>query len=185
MTVLPGWTPCFRCLIENPPPAGSAATCETAGILSSASTMVAAFQLVEAIKLCVGALDRISRDLVVFDLWENTIRRLKLANLAAQGNCPACHQGRYEFLDGDAAAHTTTLCGRNAVQVKPPAGGVVDWPTLVERLRAAGPVTANRYLARLTIEDYEITLFPDARAIIKGTNDPAVARSLYARYVGA
>lgn len=183
MTILPGETACYRCLVESAPAAGAAATCETAGILGSASTMVASLQVAEAIKILSGNSERINKDLVVFDLWDNTFRRLKLDALRERGDCPACQRKQFDFLEGRVGSQTVTLCGRNAVQVLP-AGGSFDWEAGIARLRAVTQVTANRYLARATLEGYSISIFPDGRAIIQGTRDPAVARTLYARYLG-
>ena len=107
--------------------------------------------------------------------------------LPRQPDCQACGQRHFEYLDAPADAMGATLCGRNAVQVRPAAteSGTLDLDTLAERLRPVGEVVTNGFLLRLRVDGYEVTLFPDARAIIKGTDDPAVARSVYARYIGA
>lgn len=184
MTIVPGETACFRCLVESAPPPGMSPTCETAGILASASTLVAAFQLAEAIKILVGAREAISRDLFVIDLWNNTTRRLRLTGLPERAGCPVCQHRRFDYLGGKSEGGATTLCGRNAVQVRPAARFRVDFAALERRLAPLGAVTSNAYLLRAAVDGVELSVFPDGRAIVKGTDDPALARSLYARYVG-
>lgn len=185
MTIVPGRTPCYRCVVESAPPPGSTPTCESAGILASASTIVANLQLAEALKLLTGQVDRINPDYVLLDVWENTCRRLKLAGLRERSECPACKLRRFDYLSGAGGPHTTSLCGRNAVQIVPPESSPLDWPTLETRLRRIGSVQANRFLMRVAVDGFELSIFPDGRAIIKGTDDVALARSIYARYVGA
>jgi adenylyltransferase/sulfurtransferase len=122
--------------------------------------------------------------MVWMDIWENTYDRIELPR---QTDCPACGQHRYEFLDSLSGINSTSLCGRNAVQVRGNAGrhGVkLDFATLAERLRSVGEVNYNEFLLRCIVDGYELTVFPDARAIIKGTDDEQVARSVYARYIG-
>ncbi len=117
------------------------------------------------------------------DVWENTFERIELPR---QPDCPACGQHRYEFLDSVQGSSSTSLCGRNAVQVRGTGkrGFRLDFPTLAARLEPVGKVQYNEFLLRCLVDEYEITVFPDARAIIKGTDDEQVARSVYARYVG-
>jgi molybdopterin-synthase adenylyltransferase len=116
------------------------------------------------------------------DVWENTSERIELPR---QPDCPSCGQHTYEFLDSLAGTSSTSLCGRNAVQVRSGRRGAsLDLPGLAERLQAVGQVSYNEFLLRFTVDDYELTVFPDGRAIIKGTDDQQVARSVYARYIG-
>jgi adenylyltransferase/sulfurtransferase len=115
------------------------------------------------------------------DLWENTVERIELPR---QPDCPCCGQHQYEFLTSLSRTSSTSLCGRNAVQVRGQTNSKLDFPTLAERLRTVGEVQFNEFLLRFLVEDYDITVFPDTRAIIKGTDDPQVARSVYARYIG-
>ena len=185
LTILPGKPPCLRCLIEAPPLPGASPTCETAGILNSASAIVAGFQVAEALKVLVGAWDRIDPDLLVIDLWENSVRRIDLRLLREQGGCRACREKRFDWLEGTFSGHASSLCGRNAVQVVPPNRANPDWDVLHDRIAAIGPVTRNEFLLRFTIDGYEFAVFRDGRAIIKGTDDVAIARSLYARYLGS
>jgi adenylyltransferase/sulfurtransferase len=118
-----------------------------------------------------------------FDVWRNEWRRVALREPAP--DCAACALGRFDALEAEAGDLTTVLCGRDAVQVTPGRASRVDLEALAERLRAAGEVKVNEYLVRLRAGGYELTVFEDARAIVRGTDDAGVARSLYARYVGA
>ncbi len=182
MTVLPRVTPCLRCVFPEVPAAGSAPTCDTAGVIMPVVSLVAAVQVSEALKLLVGRVEDLHGSLMQFDVWRNDWRRIALRERAP--DCPACALGRYDALAADAGDLTTVLCGRDAVQVSPRVAGRVDLEALAARLRAAGEVKVNPYLVRLRAGQYELTVFGDARAIVRGTDDAATARTLYARYVG-
>ncbi|WP_128378731.1 ThiF family adenylyltransferase [Streptomyces cavernae] len=182
MVVLPSRTPCFRCMFPVPAAAGSLDTCETAGVLASAVVMVSAFQWTEAVKLLVGDREHLNLKLVYFDVWEND--RLDSDRLDPAPDCPCCGRHRYEFLDAGATSRTAALCGRNAVQVSPGHEVALDLRELANRLEGVGALTTTRFLLRLALGAHELTVFPDGRAIVKGTSDLSVARSLYARYVG-
>lgn len=183
MTVLPHETACLRCVFPERPLPGTTPTCDTAGVLNGIVGVIAGMASTEALKLLIGS-ERLAPGMTWVDLWENTFERIELPR---QAGCPACDAANYEYLDAPVDQSGTTLCGRNAVQVRPPAGTAValDLSALAEQLRPVGEVASNGFLLRLRVDGYEITIFPDARAIIKGTDDTAVARSLYARYVGA
>lgn len=185
MTIVPGDTPCFRCLHPEPPPPGTTETCDSAGILGPIINVIASIQACEAIKILSGHGDAINRDLLVIDLWDNRLRQIKLDALRQAGNCPVCDRQQYQWLEGQCGSHTAVLCGRNAVQLSFPQRVSVSLPALEEKLHGIGHVTRNNYLLRLTIDAYTITVFPDGRAIVNGTEDIAEAKTLYARYVGA
>ncbi len=183
LTIVPELkTPCLRCVVPEPPPAASMPTCDTAGILAPIIHVIAALQCCEAIKILSGNLAAISRKLAVIDLWENQLRYVGLDRLAEQG-CTTCRQADYPWLDGRHGSQTAILCGRNAVQLAPAAASV-SLDELAKKLSAAGTVTRNAYLVRLTLPDNTLTLFADGRAIITGTTDPVIARTLYAKYIG-
>lgn len=184
MTILPGETPCLRCLIESSPPPGMTPTCETAGILGSIVNVIASIQATEALKILTGKRDQINRHLVVIDLWENTFRRLKVEGLRDAVDCPACKHGEFPWLEGKLGSHTTSLCGRNAVQIAQRTGEQMRFDEMARKLESVGSVEHNRFLLRFEVDGYQMTLFPDGRAIVKGTNDVNTARSLYAKYVG-
>lgn len=183
LVVMPPGRPCLRCLFDAPPDPGQLETCETAGIISPIVATVAAFQAAQALKILTGNLDALNRNFITFDLWENRYHQMSLANLD-QG-CPACRDHNFEFLSGRGSLSTISLCGRNSVQVRPRrAGDKIDLAELAQRLKGAGTVAGSEFMLRLQIAHKELTIFPDARAIIKGTNNIDEARSLYAKYVG-
>lgn len=182
MTVRPHNSPCLRCIFEETPPAASAPTCDTAGVIMPIISVVAAVQVTEALKLLTGQEETLHQSLMQFDVWRNEWRRIKLDSPAPE--CPTCGMGRYETLEAEAGDFASVLCGRDAVQVSPRRAAQVDLPALAERLRAAGEVQINPYLLRLRAGEYELTVFQDARAIIRGTDDVPTARSLYAKYIG-
>jgi molybdopterin-synthase adenylyltransferase len=182
MTIRPRLSPCLRCLFEETPPAASAPTCDTAGVIMPIISIVAAVQVSEALKLLTNQAEQLHGSLMQFDIWRNDWRRINLNAPAPE--CPACGHGRYEALEAEAGDYAVSLCGREAVQVNPRRPARVDLPALAKRLRAAGDVQVNPYLLRLRAGDYELTVFQDARAIIRGTDDVSTARILYAKYVG-
>jgi len=187
MTVIPRDTPCLRCVFEEAPPPEMNPTCDTAGVLGPAVNLVAGLQAMEAVKLLSGRRDEINRHLVHVDVWSGRLVNMNVQSAREAGNCPCCKGGEFPYLEGKFAGSTTTLCGRDAVQVHPGAVIRIDFAAFARKLQpiAAGPVFQNRFMLKAAVDGYELTLFPDARAIIKGTNDPDKARTLYARYFGA
>jgi adenylyltransferase/sulfurtransferase len=184
MTIRPRETPCLRCVFPEAPAPGVSPTCDTAGVILPVIAAVASYQVAEAIKLLIGRIDKLHGALVQFDLWENNFTRLKLAGLREQVNCRTCQQDHYDFLNARGGQLVTTLCGRNAVQISPATKTQMDFGWLAEQLSSVGQVSYNRYLLKFAVDGCEVTVFPDARSIIKGTDDPALARSIYARYIG-
>ncbi len=184
MTILPGETPCLRCVFEAAPAPGEGGTCETAGVLSPIVNIVASFQAAEAFKILTGRRDQISRDLIYIDVWDNIQRRIKVAPLLGKVDCPCCRHRRFEWLEGEQGSHTTSLCGRNAVQVAHRAAAHLNFEELARHLETLGAVSYNRFLLKFSVDGHEFTVFPDGRAIIKGTNDVDKARTLYAKYIG-
>ncbi|GIW74899.1 MAG: sulfur carrier protein ThiS adenylyltransferase [Phycisphaerales bacterium] len=192
-TFVPGRTPCLRCVLDGPPPAGSTPTCETAGVFGPAVAIVAAQQASDAIKVLLGRVDLLSDTMLEFDLMANLRRRMALADLAGSaGSCRCCGRRRFDFLDGAQSGQARPLCGRRAVQVTPAAGERVDANALdglADRLARHGPVRRVGPLLKAQAnaqgKRYELTIFPDGRAIIAGTEDPAEARAVYARWIGA
>ena len=185
MNILPGDTPCLRCVFPEMPLPGTTATCDTAGVLNGIVGAITGVASTEALKILLKS-DRVSRAMFWMDLWENTCDRIELPR---QADCPACGQHHYEFLDTLSGSYSASLCGRNAVQVRPAkradqARVLLNLAGLAERLRPVGEVSFNEFLLRFLVDGYELTIFPDARAIIKGTDDEQVARAVYARYIG-
>lgn len=184
LPILPGETPCFRCLWDEPPPPGALPTCETVGVLGPVVQMVAAFQALAAMRLLIGQGERLNRNLLVIDAWAGGVREIRVQRAYDEGDCRCCKHGQFDFLAGGQVAGTATLCGRQAVQVTPPPGTSVDLAALAARLSRDAHPAGNAFLLRFTAGGHRITLFPDGRAIIQGTNDPAVAKSVYAKYIG-
>lgn len=183
-------TPCLRCIFEQAPPPGVNPTCDTAGVIGPAVSIVANYQVAEALKILTGNLDVVSPTMLNLDLWANTIKQFKVARAYDVGDCECCKKRNFEFLDGKFGSSTTTLCGRNAVQLSQKSNGQkMDFAEIARRLESHGKVTANKFMLRADITDngepYELTLFSDGRAIVKGTKHANVAKSIYAKYVGA
>jgi adenylyltransferase/sulfurtransferase len=179
MNILPGETACLACIFPESP-RGAQETCETAGILNSAVGLVASLAATEALKLLVGARSNLRRTLLSWDVWSNEQAEVQAGSPRA--GCRVCCAREFVHLAGEGRPHIT-LCGRNSVQIherqRP-----VDFAEISARLQPLGSVRHNDFVLKFFREPYEITLFPDGRAIIKGTTDTAIARSLYARYIG-
>ncbi|MDX2035450.1 MAG: ThiF family adenylyltransferase [Isosphaeraceae bacterium] len=184
MTIRPGVGPCLRCVIEESPPPGMTPTCETAGVLGPAVAVIASFEAVEAIKLLTGAHDALNTQLFMVDVWDWSFRRLEIAGLQGKVDCPCCLHRRFDWLEGLLGSHTTSLCGRNSVQVATRRSEPLDFDALAERLSPLGEIRRNAFLLKFTADGHEFTVFPDGRAIIKGTSDIAKARTLHAQYIG-
>lgn len=183
MTIRPGVTPCLRCVFPEMPAPGTSPTCDTAGVILPIIAVISSYQVAEAIKILTGQTDKLHGSLLQFDLWQNTVTRLKLGERTA--DCPACRQHKFEFLTARGGQLVTTLCGRNAVQITPAVATQINFARLAEQLSGAGEVSYNQFLLKLKTAEHEITVFADARSIIKGTEDPSVARTLYARFIGS
>jgi molybdopterin-synthase adenylyltransferase len=180
MNIIPGETACLACIFPAPPQ-GTVETCDTAGILNSAVNLVGSIEATEAIKFLVGAKDKLRRTLLSFDVWTND--RAEVAAAQPRPGCPTCQQRDFVHLAGERRPQIT-LCGRNSVQIHE-RNRPVDFTEMSTRLQPHGTVKHNDFVLKFWREPYELTLFPDGRAIIKGTTDTAVARSLYARYIGS
>lgn len=184
-------TPCLRCIFEQMPPPGMNPTCDTAGVLGPVVSIIANMETAEALKILTGNWEAINDRMTNIDMWENTIRQLKVARAYDVGDCPACKHRNFEFLEGKFSSATTTLCGRNAVQLtqKLTDGEKLNFDQISARLAPHGEVKANKFMLRANITDngepYELTLFTDGRAIVKGTKEANVAKGIYAKFVGA
>jgi molybdopterin/thiamine biosynthesis adenylyltransferase len=195
MTILPDASPCLRCVFEEPPAPGTMPTCDTAGVLGAAVSIVAGCQAADAIKLLIGRRDLIKPTLLEFDLWSSERRRLDLTAMcaaAARRSCPCCGKRSFEFLDGKHDDDAIKLCGQLAVQIGS-TGLECDLDIAAERLREFAPKRVSPSLLRVCLTgeraesdgSLELSLFSDGRAIVAGTADPARARGVYAKYVGA
>jgi len=177
MAVQPPKTACLRCVYPDPPP-GAQPTCETAGVLGSVTALIASLQVSEAIKILCGA--EPSRKITTADVWTGEIRQI--GEPGPDPQCPACGLRQFPYLNGEHRA-PVSLCGRNAVQLHE-RSRPLDLCELAVRLAPLGLVRANEFALRFDTPPYLLTIFPDGRAIVKGTTDVGVARSLYARYIG-
>jgi molybdopterin/thiamine biosynthesis adenylyltransferase len=189
MTIRPGETACLACLLESgqdpAAPSGAEATCDTAGILNAAASTIASLQTAEALKILAGKTEALHGRVISCDVWTGKFRSLRVER---NPDCRACARRDFRYLRGEAQPHIT-LCGRDSVQIHE-RHRKLDLAELGRRLVAASAVPGsdvrnNDFLLRFRVPPYELTVFADGRAIVKGTQDPAIARSLYARYVGA
>jgi len=185
MTIVPGHTPCLRCLMQDAPPPGSTPTCDSAGILAPIINVIASIQACEALKILTGHLEAISRALQVFELCDNRIRQVGLDSLREHIDCPACQGREFPWLEGRRGSHTAVLCGRNSVQLSYPDRHPMDLEQLARKLEGVGQVTRNRFLLRVEVDRYKITVFADGRAIVGGTDEVSEARTVHAKYIGA
>ena len=181
MTIRPHQSACLRCVFEEAPPAASAPTCDTAGVIMPIINIVSAVQVTEALKLLTGHFEDLHGSLMQFDVWRNDWRRIGTGTRRA--DCPTCGLALYETLSSTFEA-AAVLCGRDAIQISPAQPTRINFSSLAERLRRAGEVKFNEYLLRFKTGTFELTVFQDARSIIRGTDEIAVARSLYAKYIG-
>ncbi|WP_426452010.1 ThiF family adenylyltransferase [Paenibacillus sp. S-38] len=185
MTVIPGTTPCLRCMFGQAPAQGTAETCDTAGVIGPIIHTVASHQAAEAMKLLTGAEAALNRRMVHWDLWYNQYSAIDVAK-ARKEDCPCCGRRQFDYLDALHEEETIqTLCGRNSVQIQPLTPGTLSLPEWADRLEKAGRVELNPFLLKLHLEGgLTLVLFPDGRMIVQGTDDPVTAKSLYSRYIG-
>jgi molybdopterin/thiamine biosynthesis adenylyltransferase len=183
LTIIPGQTPCLRCLMPEPPPPGTTPTCDSAGILATIISVIASLEANEALKILSGHIETVNRTWTIFDLWDNTVRQIKIDSAKA-ADCPCCSRREFAWLSGERGSHTAILCGRNAVQLSFPGRSPLALDQVETKLATVGSVSRNKYLVRAAIGGYNVTVFPDGRAVIGGTEDIAEAKSVYAKYIG-
>jgi molybdopterin-synthase adenylyltransferase len=193
MPVIPGQTPCFRCLIADLPPPGTMLNCDTEGVLAALTGVIGSLESAAALSIIVGGTELDVRPLsrlLTIDVGERDLQSIEVER---RPDCPTCGRGQFDFLSGERTSWTTVLCGRDAVQIMPPGEHgdqiAIDLERLRQRLSVAGETLYNGFLLSFRVDEHgdqiELVLFPDGRAIIKGTTNEAQARGLYARYVGA
>ncbi len=180
--ILPGEGPCLRCLFTEPPAPEKRETCDQSGVLASAAHLVASFQVTEALKILAGAKQDVDRRLWRMDLWK---RNFHAVGVDDHPLCEGCSKGIYPFLSPGNALETIKMCGRNAVQIHAAESKAVDFKKLAEKLAGQVPVEYNEYVFNIRPDSFEIMVFANGRAIVRGTEDAGRAKSLYARYVGA
>jgi len=179
MNIIPGQTPCFQCLYPKIVSTAMVPTCDTAGVIGPIPFVIGSLQSTEAMKILVGA-ENINRDLVLIDVWEGNFNRFKIGHRA---ECPSC-QGKFEFLEARLGTKTTSLCGQNAVQIINSEAKGISLERLAEQLGSVGEVSYNEFMLRFEVDNYEMVIFPDGRAIVKNTDDESLVRRLYAKYIG-
>jgi len=179
MPVIPGRTACLRCVYPEPP-VGAQPTCDTVGVLNALTAAIASLQVADAMKILSGRCDAVIPRITTIDVWSGSIRQIDQP--PRDPDCPTCAHRNFIHLAGGTRA-PVSLCGRNAVQIHA-AARPLNLAELKIRLAPLGQVRANEFALRFVRAPFEMTIFPDGRAIIKGTTDPGVARSLYAQYVG-
>jgi len=179
LAIVPKTTACFRCFLPRMPPPGSLPTCDTAGILNTVSSAIGSIQATEAMKLLLGRPP--SGELLVFDGWANDLQRLRIVR---RPDCPTCVKGEREFLGAKRGQVIAAVCGSRTISLDPVHRGTVDMAGIEARLRKLGPVRSLGSVLVFTAGEETITLFSDGRALIRGTEDPERARTLYAKYIG-
>lgn len=187
MAIMPPEGPCLRCVFPEPPAAAELPTCDTAGVLGSAAAVVASLQVTTALRVLLGHAVPDQESLITVDLWRGRFHAIPL-NGAKRPDCPTCGQREFPYLDGAQSGRSTSLCGRNAVQVRSADGRSVDLSRMAAKLSQIGRVQQTPYLLRCALHELreiQLTVFPDGRAIIQGTADFERARSIYARFVGS
>lgn len=186
LVVIPKKTPCLACLFQTPPPPELTPTCDTAGIIAPIVNIVASLQVTEAFKILTGRTSEIEGGLYTFNAWTRDARSFATTASIAP-DCPVCQKGIYSWLSGEKGMRTTSLCGRNAVQISRDESLKLDFSVIADKLKKVGEVSFNNFMLRCKLkesaDEFEITLFPDGRAIVKGTDDISRAKSVYAKYV--
>jgi adenylyltransferase/sulfurtransferase len=183
LAIIPGETPCLSCIMPEPPPASVLPTCESAGVLGPIVNVIASLQAMEALKMLSGNRDQLNPAMTFVDLWHNQLRTIRVA-AARSADCPTCGRREFAWLEGGRGAAITRLCGRNSVQISASSSELVDLGALAKKLDGVGRVATNPFLLRLEVDGYQLTIFADGRTIVGGTDDPAVARTVHAKYVG-
>lgn len=182
LTVVPGITACFRCLVPDLPPREALETCDTAGVLGPAIGIVANWQAGEALKILSGHQHAACQGLFVFDAWDSDCR---IIGLPKNANCAACSHRDFPFLSGAVATATQILCGKNAVQLESPSAREESLAQITEHLSRLGSVVANAYFVRLKLPAHTLTVFRGGRAIVEGTTDESEAKTILARTLGS
>lgn len=183
MTIIPGETPCLKCVFEQAPPPELAPTCDTAGIIASASSVIASLECTEAIKLLSGNKSSLRKSLYSFNVWSQEAKTFNLGHFKSM-DCPTCKKRQFTYLEGKQTSRTSILCGRNSVQISREDHKKMNFAEIAAKLEKIGKVSFNKYMLEVEIEKYNMTVFEDGRAIIKGTNDPVCARTFYSKYIG-
>ncbi|BCJ85865.1 ThiF family adenylyltransferase [Effusibacillus dendaii] len=183
VTILPEETPCLRCLFESAPAPGTTQTCDTAGVIGPLIHIVASFQAVEAMKILVGDTESLRPSMLNLSIWDHYLTEINVAN-ARRADCPCCGKKQFEYLEPRSGTETTSLCGRDTIQIVPAERLALNLDLLENRLTPLGKVERNKFLLRFEPGEQRMVIFPDGRVLVQGTDDPALAKTLYAKYIG-
>ena len=178
MNIIPGKTPCFRCVFPSQPVPGVLPTCDTAGVIGPAPFIIGSLQATEAMKILLGR-QEINRDIIFIDVWEDTFQQFKVS---PRQECPTC-QGNYEFLQAKLGIRTTILCGQNSVQVMDPKVESLSLKKLATHLKSFGEVSYGENTLSFNVNKHDIVVFPDGRIILKNSLDESLARDFYVKYL--
>ncbi len=179
MNIIPHKTPCFRCLIQDLPRAGSLPTCDTVGVLNSIPGIIGSIQSTEALKILLGK--EINKGILTYDVWSHNFNNMEIKK---RDNCECCGKHNYEFLNAKKRETMISLCGKGAIQITPVNEAKISFEDLGKRLQKLGDVDFHKLVLRFKIPGYELNIFKNGRTIIIGTNDKKIAKSLYAKYIG-
>lgn len=180
MNIIPPKSPCFRCLIPYIPEASTLPTCDTVGVLTTIPTIIGSLQSTEVIKILLQKKD-VNKNLITYDVWNHSF---ECTEIKKNPDCKCCGKHHYEFLQGKLKEDVVSLCEKGAVQISPVKKTVVSFDDLEKKLRNVGEVENRKVILRCKIQNYELNIFQNGRAIITGTNDKKIAKSLYAKYIG-
>lgn len=180
VNILPRKTPCLHCLFPNLSMTGTGQTCSTAGVVNGVTGMIASIASVEAMKILIGS-PNVRKSLLYFDLWNNDINEIEVER---NPDCPICERHEYKLLNRLSGSYTTSLCGRDSVQIVPEAAVKIDFDELAQKLRKVGSVQFSKFMLQYSDDKVDFNLFPDGRAIINKVNEPNAARSVYSEYIG-
>jgi adenylyltransferase/sulfurtransferase len=179
LNIVPKTTACLTCAFPFMPRVGSLPTCDTVGVINTVPSIIASIETTEALKIILGK--DYSKDLIVYDVWSHDFKRIKIKR---NKDCECCQKENFRFLNAKRSEVTTVLCGRDSVQVTPNVEGKVSLDRLAERLRKSGDVKQSPLHLIFRTDEIDITIFSDGRAIIKGTEDETMAKSIYSKYIG-
>lgn len=180
VNILPGKTPCLHCLFPNLSMTGTGQTCSTAGVLNGITGVIASIASAEAIKILIGSTN-VRKSLLYFDLWNNDFNEIEVRR---NSDCPICNRYEYKLLGCLSGSYTTSLCGRDSVQIVPTTAAEIDFEQLAQKLGKAGSVKYNKFMLQFSDGKVDFNLFPDGRAIINKVKESNAARSVYSEYIG-
>jgi len=182
LSIVPGKSACFRCLVPDLPPRDGIETCDSAGVLGSAIGIIASWQAGEALKVLSGNEQAVCPGLIVLDTWNNDCR---IVDLRRSENCPCCVHGEFPFLDGEIRTTASILCGKNAVQLERPQAAGESLDSIARKVAEQGVLKQNAYFVKLALPEHQLTIFRGGRTIVEGTTCENEARNIVTRLLGS